>query len=174
MLHESERNADLVCRFVGATPASTDLRAPLESPCNEIGCEYSESPVRPMDYEELRAEFARRLGPATAERPLVVFLDALDQLNPVDNAHSLDWLPSDLPEQVRVVVSILDRAGEAGQCLQAARARLPLGHFLEVTPMTPQQGAELLDTWLASVGRSLMPEQRQAVLMGVAQCPRPL
>ena len=59
----------------------------------------------PYDYKELVADLEKRMARASAERPLVLFLDALDQLSEAHGARNLIWLPRRLPEAVRVVVS---------------------------------------------------------------------
>ena len=54
------------------------------------------------------------------EKPLVLFLDALDQLSDSDNARNLIWLPAELPPHVRLVVSTLP--GECQAALAATAA----------------------------------------------------
>lgn len=43
----------------------------------------------------------------TADRPLIIFLDSLDQLSAEDGAHELAWLPDSVSAQCRVVLSTL-------------------------------------------------------------------
>lgn len=44
---------------------------------------------------------------AKSNRPIIVFLDSLEQLSPTENAHLVAWLPRILPSHVHVVVSTL-------------------------------------------------------------------
>ena len=167
---ERDRDAQHVVRFIGATPDSSDGRALLRDLCREIARRYKEAEAPgpaelldettvPGDYQELVEDFARRLGLASAERPLVVFLDALDQLAEGQAARTLAWLPSELPAHVSVVVSALP-----GDSLQALRARLPETSVVELDPMTAADGGALLDAWLADAGRTLTGAQRAEVL----------
>ncbi|MGA7076800.1 MAG: AAA family ATPase, partial [Halobacteriota archaeon] len=87
---ETNPNAVLITRFIGVTPASSDIRSLLESLCREISRNYGadESTV-PTDYKDLMKDFAERLQLGSEEKPLVVFLDALDQLS---DAETAQWL----------------------------------------------------------------------------------
>ena len=42
-----------------------------------------------------------------AEKPLVLFLDSLDQLSGAEGAHQLTWFPVHLPDNVKVIASTL-------------------------------------------------------------------
>lgn len=56
-------NAQIVVRFIGATPGSSDGRALLESLCREIPRRYGvDETTIPMDYRELVQEFPKRLA----------------------------------------------------------------------------------------------------------------
>lgn len=150
----------VVVRFIGATPSSSDGRALLEGLCKEITREYGGDETGiPADYRELVREFPARLALATAESPLVLFLDAVDQLSDADNAGNLAWLPQKLPEHVRLVVSTLP-----AEWFTALKHRLPKGNLIELGPMSPEEGQQLLDLWLANAGRRLQRNQRDEVL----------
>jgi hypothetical protein len=163
--------AEIVLRFIGATPESSDGRSLLSSVCREISRRYepAESPT-PTDYRELVEEFPKRLALATEQRPLIVFLDALDQLSPSDAARRLAWLPGSLPEHARVIVSTLSRTtgidGDAAphECFQALKAKLPESSLVELKRMSEQEGGELLESWLRDASRTLRPAQRSEVL----------
>ena len=168
LLRQQHPNAAVIDRFIGATPASTDIRSLLESLCREVSQAYGSQGELPPEYKDLVETFPKRLALATQDKPLILLLDALDQLDPTENAHALSWLPSDLPPNVRVIVSALEREGEAGECLVAARRRLPESALLKLEPLTPDEGAELLDTWLRAAKRTLQPEQREHILTSFA------
>lgn len=57
--------------------------------------------------KELQEDFASCLHFASAEEPLFIFLDSLDQFGPEDNARQLAWLPTVLPSHVKLAVSTL-------------------------------------------------------------------
>ncbi len=163
-------DAAIVVRFIGATPASSNGVTLLASLGHEIGRAYRmEVASGESDYAELERVLLDRLALATADRPLLLFVDAIDQLEADDPARSLAWLPTELPEHARVIVSALpEGSGEA------LRARLGAERIAEVELMPPFEGEEILDLWLADARRSLTPPQRAAVLAGFRACPHPL
>lgn len=173
-LRAREDEAVLAYRFVGATPASTDIDSLLRSLADQIteafGAEVDEGEAEP---ETLPASerFAGALKLATAERPLVVVLDAVDQLSPAGSPHSLDWLPKSLPAHARVVISALEREDTEGAALRTARIALGQESLLRVEPMTAAEGARMLDRMLRDAGRALTDEQRGDVLGKFGRCP---
>jgi hypothetical protein len=168
--HSAHPNATVIVRFIGVTPGSSDGRALLDSLCRQISRAYgADEATVPTDYKELVDEFPKRLALATAEKPLIVFLDALDQLSDAEHARNLIWLPGELPEHVRLVVSTLP-----GECEAALKRKLPASNLVKLQPMPGNEGRELLDLWLTDAGRALQPHQRDEVLSKFAACGLPL
>lgn len=156
----ARRGAVVVARFIGATPRSSDGRSLLDGLCREISRQYGASVDDiPTDYRDLVPELARRIQLATAERPLVLVLDSLDQIAQRDGARGLAWIPARLPEHVRLVAST-----RPGDTLDALHRMQPI--TVELEPMTRDEGGLLLDAWLAAAHppRTLQPHQRDAVL----------
>ena len=88
----------IIPRFIGATPDSTELRNLLRGLCIQLSQAHGqEASSVPVEVKELIADFPQRLALATAQRPLMLILDALDQLNPNDGAHYLAGLPQESP-----------------------------------------------------------------------------
>lgn len=167
---EAHPQALLIHRFIGATPESSSGRALIESLCRQITRFYGgdENSI-PSDYRELIQEFQKCLTLATADRPLFLFLDALDQLSNADNARSLIWLPSELNPHVHLVVSTLP-----GDCLNILKSKLPIENRVEIRPMPLEEGEALLELWLEEAGRILQGEQKQHVLDNFRQNGLPL
>jgi hypothetical protein len=159
-----DANCFIVSRFIGATPASSDGRALLESVCRQITRHYGgDEATVPTDYKELVKELSTRLALATRDNPLVLFLDALDQLSDADHARNLIWLPAQLPAHVRLVVSTLP-----GECLNALERKIE-HNIVELDPMPADEGQELLRVWMSEAGRTLQPHQETAVLAKFAE-----
>ena len=161
--------ARVVTRFIGTTPDSSDGRALLEFLCRELAALAEDREPVPSTYEDLVAKLPEYLENAAAGGRLVVLLDALDQLSAAANARSLIWLPRDLPEGVRLVVTT-----RPGEPLVALRNRLPEGAVVELGRMSKEEGAEMLDALLAKASRRLTRDQRDRVLRGFAQEGSPL
>jgi hypothetical protein len=160
-----------VYRFIGATPASSDGRGLLQGICRELlarGYGAGQTEV-PAGYQDLAADFRERLKEAAGEdRPLVLFLDSVDQLAPSHGARGLNWIPDPLPENVRLVVS--SRPGETLEPLaqRLERAGQTADRLLELGPMMREEGDSLLELWLEDAQRTLRPHQRDAVLTAFA------
>jgi len=158
-------NAEVVLRFVGATPTSSDIRLLLGSLCHEISRRYgADTSPLPADYRDLIQEFPKRLAHAQADRPLVLVIDALDQLSDAEHARDLLWLPRELPDHVRLIVTTAP-----GGCLSALQENVSTVNAVELEPMTADEGGALLDAWLKNARRKLQPEQRSEVLEKFAQ-----
>jgi WD40 repeat protein len=161
-------------RHLGVTPAASTLRTLLTDLCGEITGHGGNRTAAPTDLQELVTEWSRRLEQAGADRPIVLFLDALDQLSPTDNAHTLFWLPRLLPPGVKLVASVLEAEGEAGVCARAVEALLPPGQRLRLDPLAENEAAQLLEQWLQEAGRTLQRPQWEEMARKLAGCSLPL
>lgn len=98
----------VLLRFLGTTPDSSSIHPLLISICSQLSCVYGVSLDNiPEELSQLINHFKKLLSHATAERPLFIFLDSLDQLSAVNSAHSLSWLPATLSKHAKLVVSAL-------------------------------------------------------------------
>ena len=158
--NEDLPNTAIAFCSIGATPTSSAGRSLLEILCRQISKIYEADETDiPGDYEELIEEFPKRLALAAQEKPLILFIDALDQLSDANNARNLTWLPSELPENVKLVVSTLP-----GECYEALKKKLPEKNLKELKPMLPEEGKKLLNVWLDDAQRTLQPNQRKEIL----------
>jgi hypothetical protein len=133
----------------------------------------------PSDPGALANAFSRFLEVIPGDCRLILFIDALDQLDPGYSAHGLFWLPRELPQNVRVVVSLLanddpPKEDPSGQAHRSARSRFAPDCFLHLRPMTPSEGRQLLDAWLEAAGRGLRDDQHQHLAERFDDCPLPL
>jgi len=203
-----EPEVRIVSRFVGATPGSSDLRSLLSDLCGELGIVEI-----PQDMNELVRTFRSQLSPSEGvctedeEKEhskkmgnVVLFLDALDQLNPTDNARMLYWLPRDLRPNVKLILSALeselagqpqiydvspDLASSPQSAFRTPNSLLPEEPFdisrrtwpeslVEIGALDLTSGEELLDAWLKEAGRTLQVDQKKEVLDKFSKCRLPL
>ncbi len=157
----------VVARFVGVTPRSSDGRALLGDLCRELARRTPgesgaapRAPGEPGDLGTLGADFRRHLAAAGASSPVVVLIDAVDQLT--GSARRLAWVPPLLPPGVRMVLST--RPGGTLAALVARGA-----DTLELGGLNGDEGAGLLATWLEEAHRQLRPRQHSAVLAAFEQ-----
>jgi len=169
-LDKVQPSAEVVCRFIGATSGSADVRALLDNVSRKIDRTYDVAVEGPgTSYEDLIKDFPTRLAAATPDKPLVVMLDALDQLSDANNARSLAWLPATVPENCRVLVSTTP-----GECKTALERKLAEGRLLQLKEMSKEEGEELLGLWLDDAHRTLQAVQRTAVIDRFLGCAIPL
>jgi NACHT domain- and WD repeat-containing protein len=152
-----------VRRFIGATPESSNGITLLRSLCQEIAGRYGQPEEAPATFNELSVAFSDRMRLATPERPLFLYVDALDQLAPQDPAAAMNWLPTELPPNCKVVVSTI----EVPSTIQRARL-LPVGALAE------EEADQALELWLGGVQRTLRPDQREKLLVSFRRSPVPL
>jgi WD40 repeat protein len=165
-----KKGQDVLYRFIGATPESSNGRALLESLCKQISRRYgADESTIPSEYKDLVQEFPKRLALVKPDKPLIIFLDALDQLSDTDNARNPIWLPAELPQNVRLIVSTL-----SGECLQALENKVPVQNKIEVKAMSMEDGEAILDTWLSGSQRRLQDEQKKYILDKFNVCGLPL
>jgi hypothetical protein len=182
--------ATVVHRFIGATPASSDIRSLLQDLFLGIGTACGLEGEMPSDFNELVGAFRTRLEAAGAKRPLLLFLDSLDQLSAAYGAQGFTWLPAGLPAGVWIVTSIRpeEEQDEVARATRVAadgaytmrgglgtlQRMLPASAMLELGPMSLAEGRELLGRWLELDERWLTDEQWAAVMDSFAKCLRPL
>jgi len=148
--------ARIIRRFVAATPDSVSGHALLTGLCREL----APGEETPVEFSKLERVFQERLA---AAGPVVLFIDALDQLAAGDPACALFWVARELPPGVKVVVSTGPEA-----------VQLHFGSPLTIEPMMVEEGGKALDDLLHEGGRTLLPWQRDKVLDGFARCGLPL
>ena len=121
----------------------------------------------PADFKGLREYFHTAITEwATAERPLTLFIDSVDQLDDSNAGRRLDWLPvKELPPHVRLVVSTLpDYAGEF-QCLSILQTKLGDAEKHQMVEVKTISEPEIvLEHLLRLQGRTLTAAQREHVL----------
>jgi len=155
--------AVLIRRFIGVTPDSSSGITLLHSLCEQLSREYRVTEETPMGFQPLVVALHDRMARATAERPLVLFLDALDQLRSDDEARSFTWLRQNLPPHVSLVVSTTEIPAGLQTASQFAVEDFPV-----------REAEEVLAAWLQDAHRDVQPEQQEKVLSGFAQSKLPL
>jgi WD40 repeat protein len=159
-------------RFLGTTPQSSNLNALLTSLCRELRPSEDRANDLPVELRLLQDEFDRLLALATADEPILLFLDALDQLDEADGARQTYWLRTPLPPHVKVVVScIRDDEGpaELNESYRTFDRRKLLDHAIAVESLTAPDAIRAIDLWLQhdhrrpGRERQLTTQQREAI-----------
>ncbi|MDQ2977340.1 MAG: DUF4062 domain-containing protein [Acidobacteriota bacterium] len=160
--------AHVIARFVGVTPASTDGKSLLIDLCRQLGECYTEQDLSiPPEETDLFVELQKRLRLAAASAPVILFLDGLQNLIGSNSVLALEWLPTDLPSRVHIVVVV---SSSPSKCLSAIKARLPEHnqvHLKSRETIAHDRVAELLDLSLRAGRRTLQNDQRTKILQTV-------
>ena len=150
-------------RFIGATPDSSSGITLLRSLCRELGERFGQTGDLPATFNELSSMFSDRLRLATAEQPVILFIDALDQLSAQDPAATMRWLPAELPPYCHTVLSTT----EIPAALQGAA-------IVSVEPLPVLEAGLALDAWFTEARRTLRPDQREKLLASFLKSGLPL
>ncbi len=164
--------AVVIGRFVGATPETASVEGLLRGLCAEIDLALGRDATLPVGEDALAKAFTICMDAASPERPLLLFIDGVEQLE--GSGAPLAWVPARLSPNTRVVLSALEDDGPAGDALRELRARFPAEAFAELSPLPIGDAEKLLDRWLDAAGRCLQPRQRAIVRRAWARCPLPL
>ena len=152
-----------VFRFIGTTSGSSNIMSMLQSVCGEMARAFgfdAKTLAREgdekawYDMNGLADVLRKCLALATEQKPILLFLDSLDQLSDTDNAKALYWLPRELPDYARLVVSSLP---ELEPALNAT--------YKEELPVMPVEDAvKILGKWFSSIHRTLTKDQEELVI----------
>lgn len=103
--HELSPKLVVVPHFIGVSPGSDRLQATLRALWEELRRKCRCEEEVPEDPQHLRQGFKDFLRKVAERNCVVLVLDALNQLDPLDRSQELGWLPLDLPEGLKIVVS---------------------------------------------------------------------
>ena len=156
----------VLSHFIGASTRSANAREILSRLCQELASLAEWTEELPLDLNELSGTFPNILEAAARRQPILIVIDALDQLEQTDNAHSLNWLPGTLPEGVALVASSLGGSGEPQE--EEHRTWPPLqsraGERLVRVPLFERPAAEkMVVDYLDQFRHHLSPEQLAAL-----------
>jgi hypothetical protein len=161
----------------------------MTSLCRELRNHFPTAEPLPDTLQKLIEEFYAQLSHATAEQPIFVILDALDQLEVADQARECFWLRSQIlpqagesPCHARIIASCLSPSPEFPSESEACEPfrRLQSRGLLaddELGALSEASACELLRRWLADLERGLTETQWQSVHTAVSAssaCRHPL
>jgi tetratricopeptide (TPR) repeat protein len=154
--------------FIGATPAGAESIHLIRRIMHECRTQLPDlfPDDLPVEADKVREVFPKWLALAAENRPVVLILDGLDQLEDRDFALELGWLPEKFPPNCRVVVS-----AATGPSLDALRRRR--WPELAVQPLSVPERKELIAAFLGQYSRRLGPARVEEIA-SAAQTGNPL
>ena len=160
-------------RFLGTTPKSSQLQTTLQSICKQIAVAYDRKDmlVCPVEFSSLVAHFHKCLTLGSSEKPLILFLDSLDQLSATNHAHKVSWLPVNPPPGCHIVVSTVTNMYNI---LANLEKRVSRDNIVKLDLLGDELGLEIVTSWLTENGRTLTPKQLVKVSAAITKCSLPL
>jgi hypothetical protein len=175
----TESHADVLVlpHFVGASPASTNLRQVLRRLCLALqrGFQFTETrqgegqtaedvPAEvKQTVNELIPQFRAFVSQVPAGSRVLLVIDALNQLDESDNAQAMYWLPREWPPHVKMIASCIAGSGRPEQVLEVfehrPHRRVEIGALtgnerLEIVREVPSISAKTLDPEQVGLGRA--------------------
>jgi len=115
-----------LCVSSAVTPRSSDIRSLARQ---SLPGSAAAAPGAKVSFPQIPSRWEknyRNIAVRDTEQPIILFLDALDQLSDADNGRLLNWIPAGpLPDNVKFVVSCLSdrvKGDPAGQPFTEAYA----------------------------------------------------
>ena len=160
----AERHPDhlLIPHFVGTSPGSTSVRQMLRRFCLILKDRFSIEDEVPSDINELKDAFAGFLHRLPATARVVFVIDALNQLDETDNAQEMHWLPREMPQNVKMVLSCITDPDKTEPVLKAFKIRK--NYQMDVQPLTPEERFEIVTRVPSLSAKTLDPQQIQMLL----------
>lgn len=152
----------LVPRFIGASARSTNPTQLLEDFCGILKQRFGIEDEIPTDPIKLETAFAQFLG--KADKPVIIILDAINQLQKTGDARTMRWLPRTLPQNVCIVTSAVEDPRQQGKgydieqdttALDAMRARRPKTVEIAVAKLSDGEKQEIITSYLRQYNKEL-------------------
>jgi len=152
----------LLLHFIGASPDSANAIGLLRRIMLELKQRFDLPDEIPAEPAQIREAFPSWLAQVAGRGRIVLVLDALNQLEDIDNAPDLGWLPRVFPKYCRVIVSTLP-----GRSLKALEQRgwLEATPPLEVHPLDEPERRRLIHDFLKQYTRDLGPARTDRVAL---------
>lgn len=137
---------NVAVHYVGAAHTSGDHIGIIRHLMEEINDLYGEQTLIPDNPEEIEAQFPEWLARVPEDRPLLLMIDALNQLE--ESGHSLHWLPEHIPPTVRLIVSTIP--GDLAQRLLGRKWNL-----LRLRPLNLEEREAMVVRYLGEYHKGL-------------------
>ena len=173
-----DQSLNVVLRFLGTSPCSSDIIQTLQSVVAQIYYTYN-WPFLPLNKMQTYGE-CRRVLWSTLEKvsksrkhsPLLIVLDAVDQLVDTNNVFSMTWVPRYLPRNVFFVLSMLP---DKYDCFNNTKQRIAnTKSYIGLTTLDDTNALQIVESSLKHARRKLTMTQTDYVLTVFQKCKQPL
>lgn len=105
------------------------------------------------------------------QRPLIILLDGLDQVKPY-SAKNLDWLPTTLPENIKLLISVSENSNS--DIYEDIRSKLNENSFIKMPLLGEAEAKNILMSSVMQYNHSVNSKIQDCVLKSVQECTIPL
>ncbi|XP_061179023.1 NACHT and WD repeat domain-containing protein 2-like [Saccostrea echinata] len=161
----------VIMRFVGTTYESTDIIPFLQILAQQIKEAKGQYAYKAEgDIKHILSDFQTSLQGVSPDKPIVLYIDALDQFNASNGARELFWLPKILPDNVKLVVSTLE--DPKYECFRKLKVIVKEDtNILQLRPFTKDDVHQIINGWLENDNRTLTSDQRLVLVSAFNECP---
>jgi tetratricopeptide (TPR) repeat protein len=152
-----QRASFVLMHFIGTTPDGADWASMLRRIMGVLQSRLSFQMVVPEQADALRVAFSKCLCAAAEKARIVIVIDGLDQLEDRDGALDLAWLPSRIPENIRLVLSTVP-----GKQLDELSRRG--WHKLRVDLLNLDEVQQVAIRYLTEYGKTLAPSHMTRII----------
>jgi len=155
------QGSSLYFSFIGATPFSSNIFSLLSSLIQDLVNNNILQEIDVPQYKGNKNRFYRQVKDVllAIEKPTIIILDALDQLEEKD---FLTWLPEELPEHLKIVVSTLNE--KEMHYFDILKNRVDEGNIISLYGVSNDDAKDILIKLLDEYQRDLTPMQKSYVL----------
>lgn len=163
---EQHLDALVIPHFVGASPASTNLRQVLLRLCLILKDQFKFVDEVSPDTNSLITLFRKFVAEVPNARRVVQVVDALNQLDEAENAQQLYWLPWQWPAHVKLIASCIADPDRQEPVLKAFTHRKP--RLVQVPALTSAERMEIVQAVPLFSAKTLDPLQVSLLLANPA------
>lgn len=165
-----------VVRYLGTSTESSDILSVLRNVAGQL-TDAANMLVEPDNMKSMTriVKYLPRLIRNVARKikgRIFILLDSIDQLKNTDGAYSMKWLPTELPRNVTIVMSILTKRYGIADNLKTLLPKEE--HYLHIDSLPSSTGTEIMDIILKKNKRSLTEEQRNLIVPEMEKFPNAL
>ena len=161
----------IITRFLGTSPDSSNILQVLSSVSKQLYKIFDKQWKEPEKFSDVVKIFNDALSLSSKDKPLVIYLDSLDQLYPAYQAFRLKWLPKQLSPHTKLILSVLN---QEFNILDRLKQMYPQGTFVEIPELGPKTALSVVKKWLSDSQRGITENQTSVVKQALKACSLPL